>query len=66
MLCQFLMYRKVIHLYIPFLILSSIVLYPKKLGIVPFAIRTSLLIYSIEATLSSHAASHTESPAYLL
>ena len=57
MLCQFLLYRKVtqssislslslsLYIHIPFLILSSIMVYPKRLGIVPCAIQQDLIAY---------------------
>ena len=51
MLCQFLLYSKVtqsyIYIYIPFPILSSIIVYPKRLDTVPVLYsKTSLHIHS--------------------
>ena len=47
MLCQFPLYSKVIQLYIhiPFLILPSIMVYPKRLDTVPCAVQQELIAY---------------------
>ena len=49
MLCQYLLYNEVIqsHIYthMPFLILSSIMIYPKRLDIFPCAVQKDLIAY---------------------
>ena len=53
MLCQFLLYSKVTWLYIymciyistPFVVLPSIIVYPKRLEIVPCAVEQDLIAY---------------------
>ena len=48
MFCQFLLHSDVAshtHTYIPFLILSSLMFYPKRLDIVPCAIQQDLIAY---------------------
>jgi len=49
-LCQFLLYSKLTHLhtYIPFLILSSIMVYPKRLDIVPCTVQYNLIAYPFQ------------------